>query len=145
MADFATQSPALLTTREVMALTGATARQLQYWRHSRFTKSTVCVRAGRVKVIYDQTELRRVQVIKRISSSLTGIANGGRQNRLAPLKRIPEAALTMRYLLFSPRLKLIAATDDRAELIRIATAAAHGVLLVELPAFEGERTEAAHG
>ena len=117
--------PELLTAREVRALTGATLRQLQYWHDSRFTKSVVRVHGGHVRVVYDGTEVRRARMIMLLARK------GGRW--IAPLKRLEDGVLAMRYLLFSPRLKLIAATDDRVEAIRLMTSYRGGVLLVELP------------
>lgn len=136
----------LLTTREVKALTGATERQLQYWDERGLTRPEI--RKSRNPIFgfrfYDEIDVRRVQTIVRLSETrghTTKWKQGTR--RLTTIGRIPKAAIQCRYLFFSPRLKLIAASDDRAELIRVATASAHGVLLVELPAFA--KAGASHG
>ena len=76
-------------------------------------------------MVYDGTEVRRARMIMLLARK------GGRW--IAPLKRLEDGVLAMRYLLFSPRLKLIAATDDRVEAIRLMTSYRGGVLLVELP------------
>ena len=125
------------TTSEVSRITGASLRQLQHWDECGW----IYVRMEGHSRRWSDSALRRAALFARVGMS--GI--GGILRRLAKLS---NAVYSKRFFLFRaiegkdrrgrptgiaiPK-SLIAATDDPAEVIRISTAAAHGVMLVEVP------------
>ena len=114
------------STKDVSEITGASLRQLQWYDEQGYLATPL---RGHSRV-WDQEALRRVIVLKRIRD--------GGSNFHPSLKRLKNSILSLRYLLFyRPRpwgsVQLCAASDDPADIIRIATASKDGVLLVELP------------
>jgi hypothetical protein len=90
---------------------------------------------------YDELQIRRAGVMAPLASTLTGVKYGGRTHRLAPLREIPDAALRMRFLAFSPELRLLGATDEPGSLVRLAAAHPGSVLVAELPKFAAEAAQ----
>jgi hypothetical protein len=130
-----------LTTAQAAERAGVTERQLKYWAAIGILSSS-----GEYTYWWGEMDVRRASVIGQVAATQNGVSDTGWRRKLAPLKAVPDTALRLRYLLFSPKLKLLAATNDAREAIRIATAASGGVLLAELPAYAAaERAEAAHG
>ena len=117
------------TTLEVSELTGASLRQLQHWRERGWIPTS---RSGHNQ-LWDERALRKAALFARVGKSGLGF--------MRKLARLPDAIFDRRFFLFHavkgkdtaiPK-SLVAATDERSEVIRIANAANHGIMMVELP------------
>lgn len=132
-----------VTSREIVNSGWATFRQLQYWHE----RGVVLGRMANSKRVYDSVDVRRIMLLADISSRSTGCGlHSGRHSSLVPISKIPRAAMLCRYFLFTGRQrgksgklrqqkswKLVAASDDQKETIRVAAASPHGVYLAEVP------------
>lgn len=120
-----TEPERYFATKEVSKLTGATLRQLQWWAETGVILARVAGHERRWKPEY----LRQAMLCVRFSKS-----GRYRDRLLTRISALPPAVVAKRFLLFSRPMRVIAASDEQKEIIRIATASTHGVYLVELPA-----------
>ena len=111
------------TTAEAMRFSGATERQVGYWRGERFVTARITASND---ALYPATEVLRMYVLARLGGKGKYV---GRR-----MRKLTEKALNERWLLFNADWKLIVATDSQEEVLRISAAAKHPVRLVEMSA-----------
>jgi hypothetical protein len=118
---------------DVSRMTGASNRQLQYWSDLNYLVAAMVNassgggNSGMVRR-YTEHQVKLVKVIMQLR------ARGNRTDFiLRNLRGVPAKAFSVRYLLFSAAPRLLCATNEKSEVLKVAAAASGGVCLVELP------------
>lgn len=115
----------MFSTNQVHKLTGASLRQLQWWDEQGIVPVKI---SGRYRE-YTELQLRKCHVLAQLRDPRkSGMCSP------ADVARISRKALECRWLLFIHGGKqLIGASNDKAEIVKIASQSMCGVTLIELP------------
>jgi MerR HTH family regulatory protein len=118
---------AIVTTKQVSELTGATLRMLQYWDERGYIRGVQKIRGNRD---WDPDHVRRAWLYR-------AMGDIGASHAIRRVSRNKADVLQFRYLLFAMRTshipKLICLSDDRDAILKAATDAECGVKLIEMP------------
>lgn len=109
------------STREVVAISGATPRQLQYWCEQKWIRG---VRIDGSRRAWRPDHIRKATVLAKISES--------GQEWATRAADMATEIFRKRFLLFTSKRELICATDDKREIIKAGSASRCGVILIDL-------------
>jgi MerR HTH family regulatory protein len=127
--------PDFVGTIQVSEATGATLRQLQWWRE----RNVLVPQFQKNNWVYTKLQVRHARLLMRFKSVWR--PHRPQVSRI----RVTSTQLEYRYLLFSPAPRLLLATDDQREAVRVAAGVDCGVILVDLGAYQSKVMAATGG